>query len=115
MTFVLGIAADSGRRHALDLGEDVEILLDKRWLIGRSATPVKADLPSKRSPSQTSISTASAETGISNITATAYDSVSLTNNLTSDCSQFLTVLTTNNEFKSCLPLSGFIRVSTTID
>ncbi|KAF8542906.1 hypothetical protein BDD12DRAFT_875591 [Trichophaea hybrida] len=112
LTFILGVAADSGRRNALVVGEDVEILRDRRVLVGRSATPVEADLPSKRSTSQTSISTANAETGISDITATAFDSVSLTNNLTSDCSQFLTFITANNEFKNCLPLSGLLRDST---
>lgn len=110
-------------------GHDVQILADREtWVhvdhdndkhaLIRRAAAGDGDLPSSsRTSSKESASTPSASAGSAQETAsianpTAFDSVSLTTNLTSSCSGFLTHVATDTEFKNCLPLSGFVRVST---
>lgn len=74
----------------------------------RRAKTTTSSKPASASTSASSSPTSAAEITFDN--PTAFDSISLTQNLTSSCGNFLSYIVADTTFKNCLPLSGLIRV-----
>ena len=116
---------DGGGRHDVEItanvahdGDDDD---DKHALIRRAAADDSA-LPSPSSSTSSAERASSSGTPTARVdnaeatasipNPTAFDTVSLSFNLSSSCSGFLIRVVTDKGFTDCLPLSGFIRVST---